>query len=634
LNEVRTLLHPVTGRERVVVIEAKDTSLSHTARGESLAGQARALPISADGTSMPLMMQMIRPSVRDRWMSTTVRNYTPEKVEQICRGAMAGELSSQWEMFDLMEQTWPRLSKNLNQLKDAVVAMEWNIQPWAPKNGKPSDEAQRRADLIENLLWDFEPEATRDENDFESTVRDLLDAKGKGIVALEVDWMAADSDYGAVIKPRCTRWVHPRHYGYPSVTGLEVGDELMLDARQIAVDNLGSGIEDRGLGTENLIAGGFLPFPKNKFIVGIWKQKSGHPISGAMLRILGFWWAGANFAAEWFLNYAQIFGMPIRWATYDPSLPQADKDVLEEMLATMGSAGYAMLPAGVNLELKEAAKGASENPHLGVLNFADTLCDILILRQTLTTDTGAKGSGSRALGQVHQGVLDQVIIAAGDWTAARLNAQLIRPMCQLNFGDTKECPWLMPALVEEEDEAAMADRDVKLAGIGVKFPVDYIHDRYKIPRPGPNDEVLEAPMLTATDNTSAENSNDVKAGHRARTDAHSHQHDEVTDKLLQSVTGVDAKWLGGIKPLFVELVTIAKGARDEAEFERALTEVIAKSSQRMPELFARLDTDYLAEQIEGTLGAACVNGAVSGYLKRRVNRGSRGSRGNEKAVAL
>ena len=32
-------------------------------------------------------------------------------------------------------------------------------------------------------------------------------------------------------------------------------------------------------------------------------------------------WAASNFAQQWFLNFAQIFGLPIRWANDDPAVP-------------------------------------------------------------------------------------------------------------------------------------------------------------------------------------------------------------------------------------------------------------------------------------------------------------------------
>jgi phage gp29-like protein len=75
-----------------------------------------------------------------------------------------------------------------------------------------------------------------------------------------------------------------------------------------------------------------VPLPPGKFIVGISKGRTGHPLNTALVRVLAYWWAAMNFSSEWFLNYAQIFGQPMRWATYDPNLSTADQAKLEDML--------------------------------------------------------------------------------------------------------------------------------------------------------------------------------------------------------------------------------------------------------------------------------------------------------------
>src|SRR5882672_10003147 len=56
---------------------------------------------------------VLRPNVRDRWLASQIAYFTPQIVENTFRGAMTGNLLAQWLLFDLMEQTWPRLSKNL-----------------------------------------------------------------------------------------------------------------------------------------------------------------------------------------------------------------------------------------------------------------------------------------------------------------------------------------------------------------------------------------------------------------------------------------------------------------------------------------------------------------------------------------
>ena len=489
------------------------------------------------GAAVAPLFRVIAPEARDRWQGAALRAYTPQYVEQITRGAMSGNLQAQWELFDLMEQTWPRLNSALNDLKDAVLGLQWNVQPWAPQGATPSPEAQRRARLCEELLWNFEPRADHDENDFEDTLRDILDSVGKGIAVLEIDWHLksvekpverkgelrveqASSQLStqdplnslSVIAPRCTRWVHPRFYGYPTYGP----DYLMLDATQLAsnrstVESLnGSDLEALNLASRNTqhasrltsypasqsqptlppIQGHYLPFPQDKFLIALCKQKSGHPISGALLRILGFWWAASNFTWEWFLRYAQIFGMPFRLAFYDANASQGTIDKIQQMLEGMGSAAWAAFPAGTQFEIKTDLQHPSRSAHQALLDAADKLVDILIKRQTLTTDAGDRGT--QALGVVHQGVRADRIMAVAGHAARIINRQLLPAICRLNFGDARECPWIQPGEKEAKDEKAMAERDRTLLEAGLPLPRTWFYERHAIPQPAEGEEVIVA----------------------------------------------------------------------------------------------------------------------------------------------
>ena len=93
------------------------------------------------------------------------------------------------------------------------------------------------------------------------------------------------------------------------------------------------------------------PFPADRVIVAKCKTKSGSILGGALLRPLVWWWCAANFSADWLLNFAQIFGVPLRWATYDPTAAQETVDRICNMLQNMGSAGWAAFPTtGTALE--------------------------------------------------------------------------------------------------------------------------------------------------------------------------------------------------------------------------------------------------------------------------------------------
>lgn len=90
-------------------------------------------------SSLPLA-SILRPQARERWMLPQVGAITPQYIEMTLRGALAGAHLPQWELFNLMEDTWPRLRKNILELKMAV------------RNRRPIFEAYRDEEEEESPL--------------------------------------------------------------------------------------------------------------------------------------------------------------------------------------------------------------------------------------------------------------------------------------------------------------------------------------------------------------------------------------------------------------------------------------------------------------------------------------------------
>jgi len=561
---------------------------------------------------------IILPSARDRWQSATIAQYTPQSIQNTLRGALVGgDLVAVWELFNLMEETWPELLTALIELKDDVAAADLTVQPWALKGEEPTPEAQRRAKLFEQSLWTMRPRPQSDENDLRGTIKDLLDAWGKGISVLEIDWVLAGRATGSagvppasLYVPRDTRWIHPRCYGYPADSA-----ELKLNAAEIAqrsAATLTPGPSPIGRGVRGEGPGLWLDFPPDKFLIGIAKTKSGHPIGGALLRAIAWWWAASNFSAEWLLNFAQIFGLPIRWATYDPARPGLLADICE-MLENMGASGWGAFPAGTTLELKEAAKGGTGTlPQESILDRANRQVRMLILGQTLTGDEGA--SGSRALGEVHERILGGRKRSAADWVCAILSYQLAPAFCRLNFGDEAECPWVQPAESSPaEKPLEMAQRDEILSRIGFEFDAQAAYERHKLPRPAPGADLIQRPLGVPPSGGPNGNGNGYRNG--AETVQAKDATDQLADKVLENLTGVKAKWLGGVKPFFVGLIEAAQNDKlTDAQFIQALD----AARKQIPELFDDLDHDALADAMEEAMGAAVVNGAVKGAMQRKL----------------
>jgi phage gp29-like protein len=587
------LIHPVLGTRRVW------PETSPVGPQVQAAGALQAAPARRFIRELP---QQTAARAEAHAMGLLFSPVKPEQAKMILELALAGDLQSQWELFSRMEE-WDRLAKNLNEVKNAVKRLSWHVQPYAERGEKPSASAQEKADLVEKALANWEPEADTLEYSFEDFIYNALDALGKGISVQEIHWQQRD---GAIV-PRAAHLLTPRQYGWNSD-----GSRIGLLAGGATVSPV------LGLSNARTV---WQPFPENQFVIGQWHARSGVPGATALLRSLVPYWIGATYGWRWLMQTAQLFGVPFRWATYDTTEPGL-AETIGRMLENMGSSGWAAFPAGTTLEFKEAVTSARDNPQAVILELGRKACDLLILGQELSSESEASGlgSGNAVLqGKVRQDVLHN----AAAWVANLLSYQVVLPVLRLNYGETSEAPCLEPDLSIDPDPNQKADRDVKLAGIGIKFPKSWIYERHGIPEPEEGEEVIETspvgPQSPGGPRSPAEeDKEDLTTEARSPQRAHSLQARDATEKVientLESLTGVSARWLGGVKPIFRKLVQAAQdGSVSDAEFVQALE----SAYREMPELFDQLDHDALARALENSMGAACVNGAVQGYLDRK-----------------
>lgn len=546
---------------------------------------------------------------QDRLTMRLPRKLEPDHVEQILESALAGDLTQQAALFAMMEDTWPRLLKNVNEVKRAVARLPYKLDPYVDDGAEPTPEAEDKAALVRRVLKNLEPDPTTSESGFHGAIYDLLDAFAKGISVLEIEWGKDGRPWslkGGTWGIRAFRQVPARFYGYPQ-TG-NVRDRLMLSR-----DGLGHN-------------GALEDFPVDKFLIGRCPSRSGHPANVALLRSLAKYWVGAQYGYQWLANFAQMFGIPIRWANYEPN-NESQRAAIGEMLENLGSAGWGAFPKGTELQLHEAKSTGRDNPQAYLMEVADKACDILILGQTLTTDVG--DSGSRALGDVHASIRGDVIDSAAEWVEGVINDQLIPALMRHNYGETPDdCPTLSFERPRAKDAKAMAERDKILFGeLGLPVAKRFLYDRHEVPEPQAGDDLFSAPTPTPgrTEGPAApqdERSAPQEPAQARRTDQPSTIHSKarqgaifarMADNIMTDLAGVSAEWLGPARPIFLELIRTAQD-RDVSDAEFAAA--VESAAAAMPELFGDLNTDALAEALEKEMGAAMLNGAIAGAQRR------------------
>lgn len=447
-------------------------------RGVMIAKSARRRPSGDSGANPVSLETILMPHARTRWMTQSASSYTPSIIESILKEALTGKSPRrEQELYSLMESTWPRLMKNVMEVKEAVLGLDWKLMDAPEEDAVPGAK-----ELIERTRNGMKGDPCCDGHGWRNTLGALLDARTRGISISQLQWeYRGGRKFPGAWLPVQTHDLPAWHYGWRTGPwGSAAGDVPENDGRLVLYPDAqpDSGID----------------FPAHKFLIAISKAGKGHPSGTALLRCLAWIWASANFSREWLLNFAQIFGQPFRWATYDAS-QEGVKDDLADMMEKMGSAAYGIGPDGTTIEWHESSKSGADNPQAYILKLADEACDLLILGQTLTGSVG--DSGSRALGEVHQSVRADVIDSTAEWLAEILNEQLIPAVITVNLGDLDEdaaLPYFAPARKDKKDGKVIAETIKILREAGIPLVKEEVYEAIDMSMPGEGDDVFDQPI--------------------------------------------------------------------------------------------------------------------------------------------
>jgi phage gp29-like protein len=419
---------------------------------------------------------------RIRMFNDMRRKLFPGEIRGILASALMGDLFHQEQLFSIMFDSWPRLQKNLRELTGAVSKIKYVVTPFKEENAEDATpSAIDKADCVRRAFAGMTPLITRNEHNFEGLIKVIVESTLTGITVSEILWelRPGPKGQGQEYMPKATFKLPALFYRYP--TGLDNLDELLLNPTG----------EFNGI---NLV-----PWPENKFIIAISQGHSGHPSTTMALRCLAALWAANVFGLEWFCTNAQLFGIPFRKGTFEKGDTEG-YNLLMAMLAKMGTAGYAALPVNTNVEFINAPGTGGIGPAERLVDLSDRICDIFILGQTLSTDVG--NSGSRALGQVHAQVKQDVMEQTADYSAGILQTQFVPGILMMNYGNIEEMPTIEPDMEEPQDELGLAQRDVILfgpgpAGMGLPVTLKYLYKRHNVPEPEPKDKLYEIPAPPA-----------------------------------------------------------------------------------------------------------------------------------------
>ena len=423
--------------------------------------------MSDSPTPAKLAAPVIRPSARDFEPQLFGRGLSPDTVAALLDAGARGDLAAQGDLFNLMEDTWPRLRANLQKIKNAIRKLPLNVQPFTPKNGKPSASAQEKAAFVESALHLQRGYVDTTRAPLGSGVYELMDAVARGLSVVEIDWATDSTGY---LVPVGFRRVPSRYLG------IDTDGTLALRLPTSGFSSHVSGFNAT-----------LTPFAKHpgKFLTGIFQSKSGALGEAAQLRALAPLWLGFMLGWEWLVQKAELFGTPLRWANYPTTATQSEIDTITAALRNMGTASWGAFPQGTNLQiLQGTTPGVSgpNDPSERLMGIADRACDIMLLGQNLSVEHN--GQGSRAASAVHREVELDLYETYAEFVVAIINDQLIPQLIALNWGTAEEIPFVEVEISRPGREQDMAARDKTLfVEMGLPVSLQYLYERHKVPTP-------------------------------------------------------------------------------------------------------------------------------------------------------
>lgn len=488
--------------------------------------------------------------IRSIWRGgAATYDLTPFRLAVILQRAATGDADAYLELAEEIEEKDLHYRSVLGTRKLAVEGVPITVEA-----ASDAPEDQRLADEIR---------ASLDDPIWHLQVYDLLDALAKGYSVAEMVWETSAKQWRVVqLHHRDPRW-----FTFDYTTGQGSGRTLLLRD------------DDAPLGK---------PLPPYTFLVHVPRLKTGIPIRQGLARVAAFAWMCKTYAVKDWVQFAEVFGMPLRLGRYDTTAQAEDLDVLRTAVAMLGVDASAILPESMQIDFIEAAKaGGGEAFFERMADWFDRQVSKAVLGQTSSADAVAGQLG----GQEEKEAIRQDILQSDcNQLAATLNRDYIRPYIDINHGPRDAYPRIVIQVPDAEDLDLMSKVLERLVPMGLRVDQTIVRDKIGIPDPTPEAELLTAPASVpppATNLTTAASNHygTVKHGrggevcpgcgqaHDTALNRAGSPDPDGTDALAEESLG---DWQRQMDPILDPVRRLAETSADAGEFKAGLVDVLAR----------------------------------------------------------
>lgn len=382
-----------------------------------------------------------------------VRGLTPAIMASLLEGAEQGDLSSQADLFQDMEERDPHLHAEMAKRRRAILGLPWQIEPPPAATAKEKRQARAVQGLMEAIP------------DLEDTILDLMDAVGHGFVCCEITWSPGPERLPERIVHRPQSWFQ-----------VDRATRQELHLRDQTSD--GAALWPMG------------------WIQHRHAARSGYLARSGLYRVLAWPWIMRQFSLRDMAEWLEIYGLPMRLGFYPPGAEAAEKATLYRAVQDLGRHAAGIMPEGMRIELQNAAEGQSD-PFMAMVNYCDQVMSKAILGGTLSSTPGATGMGS-GVATLQGEVRRDLLVSDARQVQGTLTRDLVWPIAALNGlgDDPRRGPRWVFDTREPGDLTAFSQSLERLvnAGMGQHIPVSWVQEEAGIPVVSAGEPTLAAPV--------------------------------------------------------------------------------------------------------------------------------------------
>ena len=397
---------------------------------------------------------------KDLWREYPADGLTPQRLISIFRQADTGSLSAQMALFEQMEEKDAHLFSVANTRRLAITGLPWEIVSaaempgWASARSVSND--RKRADAAAA----FCDSTLRNLCRFEETLAHLSLALGRNLAVVELVWEATPS-------------------------GLRLTETLPIEFERLMMDDTGA---IRILTQESEVEG--IRLPPDKFIVHTPHPQSGHAMRGGLSRVTALSYLAKHFAIKDWLIFAEVFGMPVRVARYQPNATPEEKRELLDMLKQLGADATGVFSKAVEVEIKQTRTPGETNLYENLCFYFDREISKAWLGQTLTTDT-IRTRSSAGAATIHDRVRRDLRDDDLRKEANTIRRDLLSPLARFEFGPDVPVPYFRRILDQTLDPEELSRvLDIAVNPLGARIPTRWVHGALGVPEAQPGEAVL------------------------------------------------------------------------------------------------------------------------------------------------